>query len=155
MVSKDGGNTPSSGHGSSPLGLDNINLEANFEAEVERNVVQKRRIRWTLKNNDVLARCWVSTNEDSMIRTNKKLDQFWVRVTIEYNNNHPANTPQGWGSGHNDVDILMETLKKWEHNHNGESFKLLDMWQILKDCPKWNNPDKRDHCGKKKMKTPM
>ncbi|KAH6784212.1 hypothetical protein C2S52_009171 [Perilla frutescens var. hirtella] len=162
MVSKDGGSTPSSGHGLFLPGLDNINLEADFEAEVKRNVV----------------------HEDSVVGTDQKLDQFWVRVATKYNNNRPSNTPvrpdealkthyytvqrsiaafnaeyisvkQGWRNGHNDADILMEALKKWEHNYNGQSFKLLGMWQILKDCPKWNNSNERDHRGKKKMKIPM
>ncbi|KAH6787547.1 hypothetical protein C2S52_007099 [Perilla frutescens var. hirtella] len=156
IVRKDGESTPSSGQGSSPLGIESINLERDFDDEAEQNVTQQKR----------------------------KLDQFWIRVAKEFNKNHPPNTPlrlckamkthfymtqrsvsvfnaeyisvkQGWRSDHNDQDILMEVLKKWEHNHNRQSFKLLAMWQILRDCPKWNNLGDRDHHGKKKMKTSM
>ncbi|KAH6794347.1 hypothetical protein C2S52_004824 [Perilla frutescens var. hirtella] len=143
IFSKDGESTPSSGQGSSPPRIKSINLEANFDVEVEQNVTQQKRVRWTPKENDVLARCWVNISENSVVGTDQKLYLFWIRVN------------QGWGSGDNDQDILMEALKKWEHNHNGKSFKLLGMWQILRDCPKWNNPRDRDHRGKKKMKTLM
>ncbi|KAH6767097.1 hypothetical protein C2S52_018080 [Perilla frutescens var. hirtella] len=63
MIRKNGGSIPSSGQGSSQPWIESINLETDFDVEVEQNVTQQKRIRWTPKENNVLARCWVSISE--------------------------------------------------------------------------------------------
>lgn len=181
-------NSPFPPH-STPSATENINLNADADADFgnEGTVLQQKktkcsaRWRWSCKENEHLARCWVSINKDSVIRNDKKLDQMWIRIAREYNKNRPANTrerhweamkthfytlqrsliafnadyiavKEACESSRNDVDILMETLKRWVEKHGNQTFKLLGMWQILSECPKWANQD-REHCCKKKVRT--
>ncbi|XP_042380012.1 uncharacterized protein LOC121972406 [Zingiber officinale] len=76
---------------SSPFGLENITIDKDTETDYDDDA-KKKKITWSLEEDKVLARSWISVSTDPMIGNALKEEAFWKRITEENNGHRPAST---------------------------------------------------------------
>ncbi|CAL2227204.1 unnamed protein product [Prunus armeniaca] len=105
----------------------------------------QRCVNWKPQEDEALCIGWVSVSEDGAIGMNQSNDSFWLRVYQNFLENDPgksgarANARHVSGSNLEDVDINAKTIFLNDNKPPNRPFKLYHAWQILKDCPKWND----------------
>ncbi|XP_020412783.1 uncharacterized protein LOC109947265 [Prunus persica] len=123
----------------------------------------QRSVNWKPQENEALCRGWVSVSEDGAIGTNQSNDSFWLRVYQKFLENDSGMSGAGVRSPQpiaSPFKIINQQCSLWKacitkanarHDMNAKTlflndnkplnrpFKLYHAWQILKDCPKWND----------------
>ncbi|XP_042415315.1 glutathione S-transferase T3-like [Zingiber officinale] len=110
----------------------------NLEKAVSNDEGTRKRSSWTKVEDEVLARSFVTINDDPIIDNDQKTNAFWGRVASYYNENLPL------GSKTSDEDILRFAYEKYLSENNGVAFNLEHVWRIVKDRPMFT-PQSTDH----------
>ncbi|XP_042466082.1 glutathione S-transferase T3-like [Zingiber officinale] len=143
----------------------------------------RKRSSWTKVEDEVLARSFVTINNNPIIDNDQKMDDFWRCVASYYNENHPlgsntknANVIQShwhntiqkkvyrfnvnynsvyssYRSGHSDEDILRFAYEKYQYENNGIAFNLEHVWRIVKDHPMFTSQSADHFVATKKKGT--
>ncbi|XP_073152716.1 glutathione S-transferase T3-like [Henckelia pumila] len=124
---------------STQVGLENIVLDKD-------NEMDGKRAPWSVDEDKLLARSWVTISTDPIIDNDQKDQAFWKRIT-NYYNKHRATRSKERDWKKSDEDILVKAHEIWKTNHNMKPFKHEHVWRILKECEKY--APQHHHANKK------
>ncbi|XP_073119536.1 uncharacterized protein [Henckelia pumila] len=110
---------------STQLGLDNIVFDKEHEMD-------GKRAPWSVDEDKLFARSWVTISTDPIIGNDQKDHAFWKRITNYYNKHRATGSKE----------------RDWKKtNHNSKPFKYEHVWRILREYEKYA-PQHR-HANKK------
>jgi hypothetical protein len=149
---------------STQVGLDNINVGDEEEHTTQR----KGRERWSLEEDKLVIQSWLNISGDAIVRVNQKATSFWTRIRDNYNKycgnlkeREVAQIKCRWSklngmvqkfggcykqaylrkkSGSFEEDIIEDAMAMYQQAE-GKHFMLLYAWRMLKNEPKWSNPN--------------
>ncbi|XP_075499260.1 uncharacterized protein LOC142537646 [Primulina tabacum] len=116
----------------------------NLEKMISNAEGSRKRSSWTKIEDEVLARSFVTINDDPIIGNDQKADAFWGSVASYYNENRPSGSNTRSANVIRDIDFLRFAYEKYRSENNGVAFNLEHVWRTVKDRPMFT-PQSADH----------
>ncbi|KAK9669786.1 hypothetical protein RND81_13G154400, partial [Saponaria officinalis] len=141
-----------------PIDLSDDDLESIDINNQSNDKVGGKRERWTIEDDKILAKAWITISVDGKIGKNQKdAKSRWHRVSTDLNEFNEIHTRihNEYHSGWSDDQLKEATIEEW-NKVKKRKFQFMHIWSIINENAKWNAAKEgEEHSGAKRSSSNM